>query len=151
MREKVIFATLAVTLIIGLIFINFSVPEKKVEREIPHLYAVDDPQFMRSMGLLLGPAILEGNKASELINGDRIFPSMLETIRGAKKTILFETYIYWSGDIGNEFADALSERARAGVKVHVLMDWVGSGKADEAMVEKMKSAGVEVKKFHPLR
>ena len=51
---------------------------------------------------------------------------MLEAIRGAQQTITFETYIYWSGDIGREFADALAERARAGVKVHVLLDWVGS-------------------------
>ena len=151
MKKKFVFAGLVAVLAGGLLFINLNVAEKKIEREIPHLYAADDPQFMRSMGVLLGPAILEGNKATELINGDRIFPAMLESIRGARKTILFETYIYWSGDIGNEFADALSERARAGVKVHVLMDWVGSGKADEAMIDKMKVAGVEVEKFHPLR
>ena len=151
MKKKFVFAGLVAVLAGGLLFINLNVAEKKIEREIPHLYAADDPQFMRSMGVLLGPAILEGNKATELINGDRIFPAMLESIRGARKTILFETYIYWSGDIGNEFADALSERARAGVKVHVLMDWIGSGKADEAMIDKMKVAGVEVEKFHPLR
>ena len=151
MKKKFVFAGLVAVLAGGLLFINLNVAEKKIEREIPHLYAADDPQFMRSMGVLLGPAILEGNKATELINGDRIFPAMLESIRGARKTILFETYIYWSGDIGNEFADALSERARAGVKVHVLMHWVGSGKADEAMIDKMKVAGVEVEKFHPLR
>ena len=51
---------------------------------------------------------------------------MLAAIRGAKRTIDFETYIYWSGAIGREFADALAERARAGVKVNVLLDWVGS-------------------------
>jgi cardiolipin synthase len=75
---------------------------------------------------------------------------MLGAIRGAKKTILFETYIYWSGDIGTAFADALAERARAGVKVHVLLDWVGSAKVDEAILDRMKAAGVEVEMFHPL-
>ena len=67
-----------------------------------------------------------GNRFQELRNGDEIFPSMLAAIRGARKSITFETYIYWSGDIGKNFADALSERARAGVKVHVLIDWLGS-------------------------
>ena len=142
---------IAVTLLLALLFVNFSVPERKVEKRIPHLYAVDDPQFRRAMGLMMGPAILGGNKATELIDGDQIFPAMLEAIRGAKKTILFETYIYWSGGIGDEFAEALSERARAGVKVHVLIDWVGSAKMDDAMIERMKTAGVEVRKFHPLR
>jgi cardiolipin synthase len=115
------------------------------------LYNADDPQFLRSMGLLLGPSILEGNKASELINGDQIFPAMLAAIRGAKKTILFEIFIYWSGGIGEEFAHALAERARAGVKVHVLLDWVGSVKMDNAIVETMKQGGVQVERFHALR
>ena len=74
---------------------------------------------------------------------------MLAAIRGAKETIDFETYIYWSGAIGKEFADALAERARAGVKVHVLLDWVGSPKMDAALVDELKSAGVEIQKFHP--
>ena len=75
---------------------------------------------------------------------------MLAAIRGARETINFETYIYWSGAIGKEFADALAERARAGVKVHVLLDWVGSQKMEEALVAEMKSAGVEIQKYHPL-
>ena len=68
-----------------------------------------------------------------LLNGDRIFPAMLAAIRQARRTITFETYIYWSESIGREFADALIERARAGVKVHVLLDWVGSGKDGAAL------------------
>ncbi|MBA3772184.1 MAG: hypothetical protein H0X13_06810 [Ramlibacter sp.] len=76
---------------------------------------------------------------------------MLEAIRSAKTTVLFEIFIYWSGDIGNEVADALAERARAGVEVHVLLDWVGSANVEDAIIEKMKDAGVEVRKYHPLR
>ncbi|HEY6065956.1 MAG TPA: phospholipase D-like domain-containing protein [Thermoanaerobaculia bacterium] len=134
-----------------LLVLNLSSGEKKIKQEIEPLYGVDDPQFLRSMGSLLGPAILKGNRVTTLLNGDQIFPAMLEAIRGAKKTITFETYIYWSGTVGQEFADALSERARAGVKVHVLLDWVGSGKAKQEYIDGMKAAGVEVEKYHPLR
>ncbi len=150
-HKKLISVTVFITLALGLIAVNLAGPERKVETEIPHLYSVDDPQFLRSMGLMMGPTIVDGNKATELINGDAIFPSMLEAIRGAKKTILFETYIYWAGDIGREFADALAERARSGVKVHVLLDWVGSAKIDDSIVASMKVAGVQVERFHPLR
>jgi len=87
----------------------------------------------------------------ELLNGDQIFPSMLDAINGAKQTVLFETYIYWSGDIGRKFAEALGARAKAGVKVHVLMDWIGSGKIEAALIDEMKRAGVEVERYHPLR
>ena len=50
------------------------------------------------------------------------FRAMLAAIRGASTSINFETYIYWSGDIGRTFADALAERARRGIKTHVLLD-----------------------------
>lgn len=73
---------------------------------------------------------------------------MLAAIRAAQSTITFETYIYGSGRVGREFVDALNARARAGVKVHVLRDWVGSLKMDEALFEEMRSAGIEVERFH---
>jgi cardiolipin synthase len=118
---------------------------------VAHLYGADDPQFARSMGTLLGPSLLAGNRVRALCNGDEIFPAMLEAIRGARRTITFETYIYWSGEIGRAFADALAERAQAGVKVHVLLDWVGSGKMDATTIASMEQAGIEVRKYHPLR
>jgi cardiolipin synthase len=76
---------------------------------------------------------------------------MLAAIRSATRTITFETYIYWSGEIGREFADALSKRARQGVKVHVILDWIGSQKMDQASLQEMRAAGVEVGRYHPPR
>lgn len=102
--------------------------EMVVKHPIPHLYGAEDPQFLRTMGTLLGAGILEGNQVEVLLNGDQIFPAMLQAIRSAKTTITFETFIYWSGSVGSEFTNALAERARAGVKVHVLLDWIGSNK-----------------------
>ncbi len=131
-----------------LLALNFTAGEKQVQHQLPRLYGTSDPQFVRAMGSLLGPGIAGGNQVSELLNGDQIFPSMLEAIRGAKRSITFETYIYWSGDIGKQFADALTERARAGVQVHVLLDWVGSQKIDESFLQGMEAAGVQVRKFH---
>jgi cardiolipin synthase len=125
--------------------------EKEIRRKVEHKYAVADPQFLRTMGALLGPPLEAGNRAETLLNGDQIFPAMLSAIRAAKRTITFETYIYWSGNVGREFADALSERARAGVRVHILIDWVGSQKMEEALLEQMRQSGVEIHKYHPLR
>jgi cardiolipin synthase len=146
-----IFASVVLALVIALLYVNLSAGERRVSHEIRHLYPVDDPQFTRAMGMLLGPDIVHGNHATALVNGDQIFPAMLEAIRGARRTVLFETFIYWSGEIGDQFAAALSERARAGVKVHVLLDWVGSVKVDRGLLQKMKDAGVEAHMFHPLR
>jgi cardiolipin synthase A/B len=137
--------------LLAIVVANLTSSSKKVERKIEHLYAVRDPEFLRSMGSLLGSPIVPGNRVKALCNGDEIFPAMLEAIRNATKTISFETFIYWSGSIGREFAEALSERARAGVKVHVMLDWVGSNRIDESLVKRMRDAGVEAIRYHPLR
>ncbi len=136
-------------LVTGLLVSNFMGGETKIEQHVERVYALDDPRFTNELGVLLGPPFLAGNKVSTLLNGDQIFPPMLAAIRGAEVSITFETYIYWSGDIGQAFADALTERARHGVKVHVLLDWVGSAKMDDSMLAAMQDAGVQVRKFHP--
>ena len=125
--------------------------EKQVKHEIPRLYSVDDPQFVQTMGSLLGPGLTRGNRFEALINGDEIFPAMLSAIAGARETITFETFIYWSGVTGQKFAEALTERARDGVEVHVLLDWLGSNKMDPDSIAAMTEAGVHVTRYHPLR
>ena len=140
-------ATLAVVVLAS----NLHTPEEKIEHQVHHLYGVVDPQFEREMGTLLGPAILQGNQVTALQNGDEIFPAMLKAIRAAQHTITFETYIYWSGTTGEEFARALSERARAGVKVHLMLDWLGSEKITPQLLSQMKEAGIEVERYHPLQ
>ena len=142
--------TAVATIFLVVLAMNFATPEKKLERKIEHRYNVADPQFQREMGVMLGPAILHGNRVTDLENGDEIFPAMLAAIRSAKKTITFETYIYWSGRIGQQFADALSERARAGVNVNVTIDWAGSMSMDQALLEQMENAGVHVQRYRPL-
>ena len=136
------------TLAAMILVLNFIPGEKKIEQEVTREYGLHDAQLIRTMGSLLGPSILQGNRFQALRNGDEIFPPMLEAIRGAKQSISFETYIYWSGDIGRTFADALADRARNGVKVHVLLDWVGSAKMDDKMLEGIAASGVEIHKFH---
>ncbi|HEX3140774.1 MAG TPA: phospholipase D-like domain-containing protein, partial [Rhizobacter sp.] len=137
-----------VAAIAAVIAINFLSGEKKLNRRIAHSYALADPRFAHELGVLLGPPFVPGNQATVLLNGEQIFPSMLGAIEGARQSITFETYIYWSGDIGRRFASALGSAARRGVPTHVLLDWVGSGKMDEALLDEMKAAGVQIKKFH---
>src|SRR5438045_4161193 len=117
---------------------------------IEHQYSVHDAQFRRTMGNLLGPPIVGGNSTTTLLNGERIFPAMLEAIRSAQKTINFESYVFWSGKVGDQFAAALCDRAAHGVKVHVMLDSVGSGRMAPHYVQQLKHAGAQVVKYHPL-
>ena len=149
--KRILLAIALVLLVLGaVVFVTFT-REKQIRRPVETSYAIEDVQFQRSMSSLLGPALVPGNRVDTLLNGDRIFPAMLEAIRSARRTINFETYIYWSGEIGKTFADALAERARAGVKVRILIDWVGSQKMDEALLKEMTDAGAEIHKYHPPR
>jgi cardiolipin synthase A/B len=145
-----IVAAIGATVVVVVLVINFRTPEKKIQHQVHHLYGVMDPEFEREMGTLLGPAILPGNQITALQNGDEIFPAMLKAIRAAQHTIDFETYIYWSGHTGEEFARALIERVRAGVKVHLMLDWLGSEKMAPQLISQMRDAGVEVERYHAL-
>ncbi len=130
--------------------LNFRTPNT-LKHKLEHKYAIADPQFRREMGVLLGPAIAPGNRITDLENGEQIFPAMLAAICSAQKTITFETYIYWSGEIGKKFSDAFSDRARAGVQVRITIDWLGGAKLDKAQLAQMKRAGVLVVFYRPLR
>ncbi len=149
-KRQVLIAILAVVLTLAcvLVAVNLNTGEKRIEHRLARRDAIDSPQFALELGVLLGPPLLDGNHITALHDGDQIFPPMLTAIRGAKQTINFESYIYWSGDIGKQFADALAERARAGVQVHVLLDWMGSSKMDASLIDELERSGVQVYRFH---
>ena len=145
-----IFITAAISLVLFVLAMNFATPEKTIERKIEHRFSIADPQFRREMSVMLGPSVISGNRVTALHNGVEIFPAMLEAIAGAKVSVNFETYIYWSGEIGKQFTEALSERARAGIPVRVTIDWVGSIKMDQDLLDRMEEAGVAVHRYRPL-
>lgn len=140
-----------VTALVIFVGMNFHKPEKDVRRRVGHCHDVKSPQFRREMDAMLGPDVLAGNRVTLLQNGDEIFPAMLEAIRSARQSITFETYIYWSGSIGSAFADALKERAQAGVRVHVMLDWAGSMKMEQRFLDELTDAGAELERYHPIR
>lgn len=146
----VIGITVLATSLMLVLLQNFRTPEKVLERKVEHRYVVSDPQFRREMSVLLGPAIVRGNQVTALQNGNEIFPAMLLAIRSAQTSITFETYIYWSGEIGEKFTQALSDRARAGVPVSVIIDWVGSTKMEQSQLDSMQAAGVQLHRYRPL-
>jgi cardiolipin synthase A/B len=126
---------------------NFFPTEKKVRHPIRANYNIGDDVFVRTMGHLLGPSLVQGNKVTPLENGDQIFPAMLSGIRSAQCTITFENFLFQEGEISDAFAQALAERARAGVKVHFLQDALGCDSVHGRAIKLMKRAGVAVEIF----
>jgi cardiolipin synthase len=127
-------------------------------REQGHGYAlhgegveVGSHSFLRAAEALTAAPISEGNDVELLINGDRIFPALLETIRGAERSVNLLTYVYWKGEPARDVARALCERAAAGVEVNVLLDWLGSLPMEHGLLDDMRDAGVKVARFRPMK
>ncbi|MEO7127610.1 MAG: phospholipase D-like domain-containing protein, partial [Rhodoferax sp.] len=91
------------------------------------------------------------NAIDVLLNGDEIFPAMLEAIRQARDSVHLLTYIYWGGEIASRFADELSAVAKRGVRVRLLVDAVGGAKMSTSMVDSLTKAGCTFAWFRPLR
>src|SRR5262245_18266545 len=135
------------TLLIGLLLTSGCstlMREKQVRQPIEASYSVSDPEFARSISQLLSAPLLGENNVVELLNGDQIFPAMLEAIHSAKKTITMEMYFWRSGDVASAFIKALSERAHAGVKVHVIIDAGGSTAFRKSDISLLQNDGVEL-------
>ncbi|MFJ7270480.1 phosphatidylserine/phosphatidylglycerophosphate/cardiolipin synthase family protein [Streptomyces sp. NPDC099050] len=104
-------------------------------------------RLRRRLERLIGIAATEGNAVVPLRNGDEIFAAMLAGIRNARHTVDMMTFVYWKGEIAREFAQALAERARAGVRVRLLLDGFGSRLIERGLLDAMEKAGVEVAWF----
>ena len=142
----------AVVFVCGVLLVSWAgfywFSRKPIRKEIVTEYSVKDPAFYNSINGLLGRSFVDGNDVKTLVNGDEIFPEMLVAIRAAKKTITLETYIWSEGKICDEFKKALIERAGAGVKVHVIVDGMGSLKLKKKDMDELREAGVQIFKFN---
>ena len=123
--------------------------DKRSVYRFDHPFAVEDEAFRRSLGAF-GFAMVEGNRAEILNNGDEIFPAMTDAIRDAKVTVNLEQYIFKDDRAGKLVAEALMEAARRGVEVRVLVDGTGS-KFAGPLLARLRRAGVKTAVFRPIR
>jgi cardiolipin synthase len=92
---------------------------------------------------------VHGNTARLLASGTQAFRAWLDAIEGAQRYVHLENYIIRDDRIGNTFREALCERARAGVKVRVLYDWIGCWATPRRFWKPFRDAGVELRAFAP--
>ncbi|PYR63365.1 MAG: cardiolipin synthase B [Acidobacteria bacterium] len=119
-----------------------------------HIEAEVDPRsdhFIRVLESTAHSALKQGNKVDILTNGSAFYPSMLEAIRSARETVNLECYIFKKGEIGDAFIEALSERARAGVRVTIVMDTIGSFGAFHRSAKPLRQAGCRVEPYQRMR
>ena len=105
---------------------------------------VTDPLFPRTMELLTGTHIEPGNEVEVLLNGEGTYPKLWKDIASAQKTLTVQMYFSQPGVVADTMAKYLAERARAGVRVLVLLDAFGSGTLTDEWEDTLVKAGVEV-------
>jgi cardiolipin synthase len=123
--------------------------ERKFHVRVPDLDSFEEA--LPSIAGMTQAVILEGNRAEILQNGDEFFPALLASIAGAKETIHFETYVWWTGGICDEVAEAFARRAREGIEVRVTVDALGAMKMKSRLRNLMKKAGVKLSLYHPIQ
>jgi cardiolipin synthase A/B len=117
--------------------------------EVPDL-RISEPSFRATVVGYAGGVVVGGNRIDVLLNGDEIFPAKLDLIRAARKTITYAQYVFEEGEPAADTAQALAERCRAGVKVHVLVDAVGSLMMPSQYRDRLTEAGCELALYRPL-
>jgi cardiolipin synthase A/B len=147
-RRRLAPVGLLICLLLPLVGCSYIFSEKRTIYQYEPSYGVDSPEFRRSLDAF-GTEMVANNSAVLLENGDRTFGSIFAAIRAARESINAELYIFNQDSAGIEFARLLSERARAGVEVRVLVDGFGSHLGD--LEEQMRVEGVRLAVYKPLR
>ena len=124
-----------------------------VNQDLVRLPAVElgEPAFQPTLQAYGGAPILPGNDVKVLLNGDQIFPAIVEAIRGARTSVTYAQYYVDEGPVGEDVVNAMADRCRAGVPVHVLLDGVGALSMPGQYRETLNEAGCQVKTFRAVR
>ena len=117
---------------------------------LDHAFSIEDEEFLPTVAGATGAPFAKGSRIEILNNGDEFYPVMLDAIADATVSITIEAYIYWAGAIGKRFAQALADRAEAGVTVKILLDAVGSTSIGEDILKTLEAGGCQVAWYNPI-
>lgn len=134
-----------------LIFLALFKPGLKYRISQPPQAELDSPEFERILECLAAGKLHRHTKMEVLSNGENYYPAEFEAMRKAEKHIHLEAYIFQRGEVARQALEILTERARAGVKVRLVLDSIGSFTTWESYVRELCDAGGEVAWYHPFR
>jgi cardiolipin synthase A/B len=113
--------------------------------------SIEDSRFHDYVGAVTASPSSRGDRYEMLLNGDEVYPAMLEAIRGARRRVNFLTYIYSPGEAANQFTSALADAGRRGLEVNVVVDAFGASDIPKEHIQQLEDAGVSVGHYRPVR
>jgi cardiolipin synthase len=147
----IVLAALAIGFQSLILLLAFFGPELPYRIKQPPKAPLDSEDFLALAAVLTDSQVHRTNELKVLANGKSFYGAELEAIRGAQHTINLEAYIFHGGEIASMFLEALVERARSGVKVKLIIDYIGSFSLFKSYFKDLIAAGSHVEWYHCLR
>lgn len=141
-------AFIALLIVATILAFLFTPTEESPEYGLDHEFAIESEEFLPSITGVTDTPFLPGNRIEIYNNGDEFYPAMLKAIQQAQQSITIEAYIYWAGETGRLFAEALAAKAREGIPVKILLDAVGSATISQELLDILKNGGCQVEWYH---
>ncbi len=150
-KKFLIPAWISIVIVAGLVFLSLFRPANPYEIERVGSLDLESEDFARQLAILAAAPLYQECSVDVLTNGDAFYPAEIEAIRGAKKSVRLEAYIFTDGEVARQYRDALTDRARNGVDVRVVLDAIGSMSIMPSYFKDLTDAGGEVAFYHPTR
>jgi cardiolipin synthase len=147
----VVVAIIAIVVLSFLLFLALFEPGLAYKISCPKTEPLDSEDFLCVLEAITDSKIHRHGRVEVLTNGEVFYEAELEAIRNAKESVNIEAYIFQKGELTKRFVEALTERARAGVKVRMVIDAIGSFATWESYFAELRAAGGRVCWYHPLR
>jgi cardiolipin synthase len=142
---SIAFAVFLVWLIVVLLF------TPGIHYRLSHRTSVHDAGFLYAIQSTCQAALHHGNRVQILTNGPEFYPAMIEAIRGATRSVIMELFVFQPGTVANQFIAALSDRARHGVNVTIVVDAIGSFSLWGRPVRRLRKAGCRIESYQRVR
>jgi len=144
-------AIISLLAICVMIVVGLFAPGLRYSLVNPIALPIDSPAFLNELEPLVNSEITRNNQIEVIENGDHFYPAELEAMRQARHSINIESYIFHKGRLTDEVLGVLTDRARAGVHVNLVLDAAGSFSTHKSYFKKLKEAGGKVDWYHRLR
>ncbi|HEX8922522.1 MAG TPA: phospholipase D-like domain-containing protein [Pyrinomonadaceae bacterium] len=146
-----VIAVIAIVVLAFLLFLALFEPGLAYKISAPETEPLESEDFLCVLEAITDSKIHRHGRVEVLTNGEVFYEAELEAIRAAKESVNLEAYIFQRGELTRRFVEALTERARAGVKVRMVIDAIGSFATWESYFKDLRAAGGRVCWYHPLR
>lgn len=146
-----IFALVGMLVLAGWIIVGLIEPTPDYRLMNAGSAPIDSPQFIRELEGVTGAQLLDNSRVEPFYNGDSFYPAEIAAMRAAQHSIDLEAYILKDGDIARQAVAVMAERARAGVKVDVVIDAMGSNTTGGGTFKPLLDAGGHLHRYHRLR